>query len=166
MARRVGLTAEIEPAEASFLFEGANEWDYVTIRNHILARWRAEPNAYVAVETACSWFMNKQRPLVHCAHRFLTTCGYVNFGVGFTSNYLAPGTSRGTVVVVGAIRRVGGARFARNLATAWSSSRRAIARADACGPRVCQGPIRRRARRWRRPGRWEGASSRGRTGTR
>ena len=102
VARRVGLTAEIEPAEASFLFEGANEWDYVTIRNHILARWRAEPNAYVAVETACSWFMNKQRPLVHCAHRFLTTCGYVNFGVGFTSNYLAPGTSRGTVVVVGA----------------------------------------------------------------
>jgi monoamine oxidase len=102
VARRVNLTAEIEPAEAAFLFEGANEWDYVTIRNHILARWRAEPNAYVSVETACSWFMNKQRPLVHCAHRFLTTCGYVNFGVGFTSNYLAPGTSRGTVVIVGA----------------------------------------------------------------
>ena len=28
--------------------------------------------------------------------------GYINFGVGFTGNYPAPGASKGTVVVVGA----------------------------------------------------------------
>lgn len=40
---------------------------------------------------------------VHCAHRFLTTRGYINFGVGCVSGrYLAPGASKGTVVVVGA----------------------------------------------------------------
>jgi len=42
------------------------------------------------------------RALVHSAHRFLTTFGYINFGVGFTARYTAPGAAKGTVIIIGA----------------------------------------------------------------
>ena len=102
IARRVNLLPVPSGDEYDYLFPGANEADYVTVRNHVLARWRAEPNAFLPVETAASWFRHRQRPLAHCAHRFLTVHGFINFGVGFTSAYADPGSTRGTVAVVGA----------------------------------------------------------------
>ena len=112
VARRLNLLTTLDPLsnpiEHAFLFPGINEHDYLVVRNHVLSRWRDEPNAYVTVEHACSWFRPKFRALVHCAHRFLTTCGLINFGVGFTSNYLDDvdrsgwGATRGAVVIIGA----------------------------------------------------------------
>ena len=102
IAHTLGLYDAIEPFELSFLFPGADLGVYITVRNSVLCRWRANPNAYVSVEQACSWFMPKHQAVVHCAHRFLTVAGYINFGVGFTGNYPAPGEAKGTVVVVGA----------------------------------------------------------------
>jgi NADPH-dependent 2,4-dienoyl-CoA reductase/sulfur reductase-like enzyme len=65
-------------------------------------RCRPSP-LYLSVETACDWYNPRFRALVHCAHRFLTTRGYINFGVGcISSQYLAPGAAKGTVIVVGA----------------------------------------------------------------
>ena len=64
------------------------------IRNNMLARWRAEPNVYMSVETAARWFERKHRLLVHCAHRYLTTHGHVNFGVGFSARYAAAGAAK------------------------------------------------------------------------
>ena len=112
VAKRLNLLTTLDPlsnpVEHAFLFPGINEHDYLVVRNHVLSRWRDEPNAYVTVEHACSWFRPKFRALVHCAHRFLTTSGLMNFGVGFTSNYLDDvdrtswGATRGAVVVIGA----------------------------------------------------------------
>ena len=112
LAKRLNLLTTLDPlsnpVEHAFLFPGINEHDYLVVRNHVLRRWRDEPNAYASVEHACSWFRPRFRALVHCAHRFLTTTGLINFGVGFTSNYLddvdrsAWGATRGAVVVVGA----------------------------------------------------------------
>lgn len=102
IAHTLGLYDSIEPFELNFLFPGADLGVYITVRNNVLCRWRANPNVFVSVEQACSWFMPKHRAVVHCAHRFLTVQGYINFGVGFTGNYPAPGESRGTVVVIGA----------------------------------------------------------------
>ena len=112
LAKRLNLLSSLDPlsnpTEHAFLFPGINERDYLVVRNHVLRRWRDEPNTYVSVEYACSWFRPKFRALVHCAHRFLTTTGAINFGVGFASNYLDDvdrsgwGATRGTVVVVGA----------------------------------------------------------------
>ena len=102
------LDALSNPIEHAFLFPGINEHDYLVARNHVLRRWRDDPDAYLSVERACSWFRPKFRALVHCAHRFLTTTGLINFGVGFATNYLDDvdrsgwGATRGAVVVVGA----------------------------------------------------------------
>ena len=112
LARGLNILQSVDPisnpVEHGFLFPGINEHDYVTVRNHVLGRWRDDPNYYLSVEHAATWFRGKHRPLVHCAHRFLTTTGLINFGVGFTSNYLdddahsAWGATKGCVVVVGA----------------------------------------------------------------
>ena len=102
------LDASSNPIEHAFLFPGINEHDYLVARNHVLRRWRDDPDAYLSVERACSWFRPKFRALVHCAHRFLTTTGLINFGVGFATNYLDDvgrsgwGATRGAVAVIGA----------------------------------------------------------------
>ena len=77
-AHTLGLYDAVEPFELSFLFPGADLGVYITVRNSVLCRWRANPNAYVSVEQACGWFMPKHRAVVHCAHRFLTVAGYIN----------------------------------------------------------------------------------------
>lgn len=98
-----GLIEDITEDERSFLFEGANATDYFHIRCSMVARWRFEPSLYLSVETACSWYLPRFRSLVHCAHQFLTTRGYINFGVGcISSRYLAPGAAKGAVIIVGA----------------------------------------------------------------
>jgi len=112
IAKKLNLLSTVDslshPEERAFLFPGINENDYVTVRNHILSRWRDDPAVYLPVEHACTWFRSKFRALVHCAHRFLTTAGLINFGVGFASNYLDAagksnwGTTKGAVVVIGA----------------------------------------------------------------
>eukprot|EP00230_Micromonas_polaris_P001641 CAMPEP_0119211372 /NCGR_PEP_ID=MMETSP1327-20130426/2906_1 /TAXON_ID=38833 /ORGANISM="Micromonas pusilla, Strain RCC2306" /LENGTH=908 /DNA_ID=CAMNT_0007208499 /DNA_START=113 /DNA_END=2836 /DNA_ORIENTATION=- len=97
-----------DSVERAFIFPGANPHDYATVRNHILCRFRQDPNFFLSVEHAGTWFRSKHRNLVHCAHRFLTTAGFINFGVGFTTSYLNDttrsgwGATKGTVVVIGA----------------------------------------------------------------
>ena len=77
------------PIEHAFLFPGINEHDYLVARNHVLRRWRDDPDAYLSVGRARVLVVRpKFRALVHCAHRFLTTTGLINFGVGFATNYL------------------------------------------------------------------------------
>ena len=110
LARQLNLLTTLDslsnPVEHAFLFPGINEHDYLVARNHVLRRWRDDPDAYLSVERACSWFRPKFRALVHCAHRFLTTTGLINFGVGFATNYVLTnsgwGATRGAVAVIGA----------------------------------------------------------------
>ena len=102
IAFELGLYTYANDDEKRFLPERYDEGAYLVIRNMILARWRADPSAYVSVEHACGFVMDKWKPLVHAAHRFLTSRGYINFGVGFATNYLTPGSAKGTCVVVGA----------------------------------------------------------------
>ncbi len=84
-----------DSVERAFIFPGANPHDYATVRNHILCRFRQDPNFFLSVEHAGTWFRSKHRNLVHCAHRFLTTAGFINFGVGFTTSYLNDTTRSG-----------------------------------------------------------------------
>jgi hypothetical protein len=52
----------------------------VQVRNHVLARWRADVMRYLTVEEAAQKILPKYRNLVDIAWRFLHIHGYINFG--------------------------------------------------------------------------------------
>lgn len=74
------------------------------IRNHILAKWRADVSRWLTEEEAAAKIMSKYRHLVSAAWRFLTTHGYINFGIApeITEQALKADDTKGSVIIVGA----------------------------------------------------------------
>lgn len=72
------------------------------VRNHILARWRADPTQYLSEEDAASKILPKHRHLVLTAWRFLDHHGYINWGVAPAIMGRPAQEHDETVVVIGA----------------------------------------------------------------
>jgi lysine-specific histone demethylase 1 len=78
--------------------------DYIVVRNHILASWRADPAAPLPrariLETVAASYDN----LVGAAHGYLTREGHINFGVSASFPAAPPPDAApgGSVVVIGA----------------------------------------------------------------
>ncbi len=52
------------------------------VRNHVLTLWRLDVSRWLTEEEAAAKIMPRFRAMVTAAWRFLTTGGYINFGVG------------------------------------------------------------------------------------
>uniref|UniRef100_A0ACD5ZIV9 Uncharacterized protein n=1 Tax=Avena sativa TaxID=4498 RepID=A0ACD5ZIV9_AVESA len=60
---------------------GADQANYLVVRNHILALWRSNPLAHVPSNAALASIRAEHAPLVAAAHSFLSDHAYINFGL-------------------------------------------------------------------------------------
>lgn len=72
------------------------------VRNHILARWRADVTQYLPEQEAASKILPKHRHLVSTAWRYLDHHGYINWGVAPAVMGRPADEHEETVVVIGA----------------------------------------------------------------
>jgi len=72
------------------------------VRNHILARWRADVNKYLPEHEAASKFLPKHRHLASTAWQYLDQYGHINWGVAEAIMGRPAEPQAEVVVVVGA----------------------------------------------------------------
>ncbi|KAL5213050.1 hypothetical protein ABZP36_023897 [Zizania latifolia] len=60
---------------------GADQANYLVVRNHVLALWRSNPHSPVASNTALASIRVEHAALVAAAHSFLSDHAYINFGL-------------------------------------------------------------------------------------
>lgn len=84
-------------------FEPAAPQDkYLSIRNHVLTRWRADVNRYLSLEEAGLKIQSQFQDLVRIAWEFLNLMGYINFGVNMPARPLPGPKPTQSVIVIGA----------------------------------------------------------------
>ncbi|TVU28580.1 hypothetical protein EJB05_20102, partial [Eragrostis curvula] len=60
---------------------GADQANYLVVRNHIVALWRSNPLSHIAANAALASIRAEHAPLVAAAHSFLSEHAYINFGL-------------------------------------------------------------------------------------
>lgn len=84
-------------------FEPAAPQDkYLSIRNHVLTRWRADVNRYLSLEEAGLKIQGQFQDLVRIAWELLTLMGSINFGVNMPARPLPGPKPTQSVIVIGA----------------------------------------------------------------
>ncbi|XP_030498394.2 lysine-specific histone demethylase 1 homolog 1 [Cannabis sativa] len=100
------LTEEEIEANVVPTVGGAEQANYIVVRNHILARWRSNVSVWLTREHALESIRSEHKGLVDSAYNFLVEHGYINFGVGPAIKEPKlrsfDGVERGNVVIVGA----------------------------------------------------------------
>ncbi|CAL1383743.1 unnamed protein product [Linum trigynum] len=100
------LTEEEIEANVVSRIGGAEQSNYVIVRNHILARWRSNVSEWLTREQARESIRAEHRNLVDSAYDFLLEHGYINFGVSpaitEAQSKLNPGKEIANVIIVGA----------------------------------------------------------------
>nr|CAD1826910.1 unnamed protein product [Ananas comosus var. bracteatus] len=97
-----------EEIEASVVpaLGGAAQSNYIVVRNHIVARWRSNPSAWVTESQALESIRAEHRALVAAAYAFLLDHAYINFGLApavlSAPPRRAPSLPPPSVLVVGA----------------------------------------------------------------
>eukprot|EP00775_Hariotina_reticulata_P006150 gene6150-6387_t len=82
VAYAIGLDAYgFNEEENALLADDLDEEAYFQVRNHILARWRADVNKYLAEHEAASKILPKHRHLASTAWQYLDQYGHINWGV-------------------------------------------------------------------------------------
>ncbi|WIA32039.1 hypothetical protein OEZ86_002891 [Tetradesmus obliquus] len=115
VAHAVGLDVYgMSEHEAGLLADDLDEEVYCQVRNHILARWRADVSAFLSEEEAAAKILPKHRHLVSAAWRFLDLHGHINWGVAPAVMARPSSQRQETVVVIGA--GLAGLSAARQLA--------------------------------------------------
>ncbi|XP_062097101.1 lysine-specific histone demethylase 1 homolog 1 [Humulus lupulus] len=100
------LTEEEIEANVVPTVGGAEQANYIVVRNHILARWRSNVSVWLTRDHALESIRSEHKGLVDSAYNFLVEHGYINFGVGPAIKEPKlrsfDGVERGNVVIVGA----------------------------------------------------------------
>ncbi|CAM6091479.1 unnamed protein product [Calypogeia fissa] len=100
---RESLTEEEIEAGVVSTVGGLDQANYIVVRNHILARWRENVNAWLDQDTVMESIRSQHRSLVEAAYKFLLTSGYINFGVAPAIKSRIPDEpTKATVIVIGA----------------------------------------------------------------
>lgn len=81
----------------------AEQNDYIVVRNHILARWRANVRSFLSKSQIRETVSSDYDHLISRAYDFLSEQGYINFGVSPAIRAQLPEEhEKGSVVIVGA----------------------------------------------------------------
>ncbi|KAE9448343.1 hypothetical protein C3L33_19756, partial [Rhododendron williamsianum] len=100
------LTEEEIEANVVSQIGGAEQRNYIVVRNHILARWRSNVSMWMTESHALESIRAEHRGLVDSAYRFLLHHGYINFGLAppIVKEKASPpeGPCKGNIVIVGA----------------------------------------------------------------
>ncbi|KDP26299.1 hypothetical protein JCGZ_22284 [Jatropha curcas] len=75
------LTEEEIEANVVGTIGGAEQANYIVVRNHILARWRSNVDVWLTPEHALQSIRAEHKLLVDAAYNFLLEHGYINFGL-------------------------------------------------------------------------------------
>ncbi|KAH7444424.1 hypothetical protein KP509_02G077800 [Ceratopteris richardii] len=83
---------------------GDSEQDnYIEVRNHILARWRENVHRWLEKVQIMESIRSQHKVLVDAAHKYLSTFGYINFGVAPAIKAAIPDEpTKSTVIIIGA----------------------------------------------------------------
>eukprot|EP00897_Mesotaenium_endlicherianum_P005957 jgi/Mesen1/538/ME001041S10744 len=82
---------------------GLEQANYIAVRNHILAMWRKDVNSFLDLDKVAATVRSQHKKLVRSAYKFLSSHGYINFGVAPAIRAALPAAPTGaTVVIVGA----------------------------------------------------------------
>ncbi|KAL8142489.1 hypothetical protein V2J09_015521 [Rumex salicifolius] len=99
------LTEEEIEANVVSTVGGADQNNYIVVRNHILARWRSDVSLAVTRDAAMGSIRSEHNHLVDSAFRFLLEHGYINFGLSPAIKQVSATPREGkcpNVIVVGA----------------------------------------------------------------
>lgn len=100
------LTEEEIEANVVSQIGGAEQANYIVVRNHILARWRSNVSVWLTKDHALESIRAEHKALVNSAYYFLLHHGYINFGLApaIKEMKLKPpeGAPKANVVVIGA----------------------------------------------------------------
>ncbi|KAH9288848.1 hypothetical protein KI387_032965 [Taxus chinensis] len=97
------LTEEEIEAGALSTLGRAEQATYVVVRNHILARWRENVNAWLGKQHVMESIKREHKSVVDSAYNFLLMHGYINFGVAPAIRAGIPEeVTKANVVIIGA----------------------------------------------------------------
>lgn len=100
---RESLTEEEIAACVVSTIGGAEQENYIVVRNHILAKWRENVTVWLEQETVMEAIRSMHSKLVTAAYKFLSSHGYINFGVAPAITARMPALKeKASVVIVGA----------------------------------------------------------------
>ncbi|PIN00005.1 Amine oxidase [Handroanthus impetiginosus] len=94
-----------EEIEAGVVKElgGKEQNDYIVVRNHILARWRANVHSWLSKGQIRETVSSECAHLINAAYDFLLTNGYINFGVSASfESQIFEENIEASVIIVGA----------------------------------------------------------------
>ncbi|KAL0454382.1 UNVERIFIED_CONTAM: Lysine-specific histone demethylase 11 [Sesamum latifolium] len=100
------LTEEEIEANVVSQIGGAEQANYIIVRNHILARWRSNVADWLTKDQVLESIRAEHKNLVNAAYNFLLHHGYINFGIApaikDVKSKLFSETPKGSVIVIGA----------------------------------------------------------------
>ncbi|XP_073123231.1 lysine-specific histone demethylase 1 homolog 1-like [Henckelia pumila] len=100
------LTEEEIEANVVSQIGGAEQANYIIVRNHILSRWRSNVDVWLTKDHALESIRAEHKNLVSSAYNFLVQHGYINFGVcpaiNDVKNKVVNEMPEGSVIVIGA----------------------------------------------------------------
>ncbi|XP_065870319.1 protein FLOWERINGUS D isoform X2 [Euphorbia lathyris] len=93
---------EIEAAVVSAI-GGIEQVNYILIRNHIIAKWRENVNLWITKEMFTNSVPKHCHGLLDSAYDYLTSHGYINFGVSQSIKEKIPSDfTKSSVIIIGA----------------------------------------------------------------
>ncbi|KAK9096425.1 hypothetical protein Sjap_021922 [Stephania japonica] len=102
------LTEEEIESNVVAVIGGADQANYIVVRNHILARWRSNVSVWLTREHALESIRPEHSALVGSAYNFLLEHGYINFGLAPAikeacfARAAVDGAEKANVIIVGA----------------------------------------------------------------
>ncbi|KAG8364139.1 hypothetical protein BUALT_Bualt19G0095800 [Buddleja alternifolia] len=100
------LTEEEIEANVVNQIGGAEQANYIIVRNHILSRWRSNVDVWLTKDHVLESIRAEHKNLVNSAYSFLLHHGYINFGVApaikDVKSKLSDELPKGSVIVIGA----------------------------------------------------------------
>ncbi|KAL9141349.1 hypothetical protein ABFS82_14G096900 [Erythranthe guttata] len=100
------LTEEEIEANVVSQIGGAEQANYIIVRNHILARWRSNVSDWLTKDHVLESIRIEHKNLVNSAYNYLLHHGYINFGVApaiaAVKTKFSGETPKGSVIVIGA----------------------------------------------------------------
>ncbi|KAL3814403.1 hypothetical protein ACJIZ3_015671 [Penstemon smallii] len=100
------LTEEEIEANVVSQIGGAEQANYIIVRNHILSRWRSNVDVWLTKDHALESIRAEHKNLVNSAYNFLLHHGYINFGVApaikVVKTKVFDEMPKGSVIVIGA----------------------------------------------------------------